>query len=129
MTSPTDQNASHMPTAASTTTASSASARYAIASRQSTPCLALALAGRMLHHTRRHLAGGVAIRTEFPGFGRPAHGHGVELERTTCYACTSWHTCLVFVTDVGVRIPLCEGCLRVVVPRAIESADAQPAYG
>ena len=82
----------------------------------------------MLHHAVRHLAGGVAIRTEFPGFGRPANGHGVALERTACYACTSWHTCLVFVTEVGVRIPLCEACLRVVVPRAIETGAEAPAY-
>ena len=43
----------------------------------------------------------------------------MQLEQTVCYACTGWHTCLVFVTEVGVRLPLCEGCLRLVVPRAL----------
>jgi hypothetical protein len=52
--------------------------------------------------------------------------NGVELERTACYACTGWHTCLVFLTDAGVRIPLCEACLRVVVPRAIETGVEAP---
>jgi hypothetical protein len=77
-----------------------------------------------------HLAGGVAIRAQPPGFGRPADGaagpvRGVELNQTACYACTAWHTCLVFETEVGVRLPLCEGCLRLVVPRAPELDRAE----
>ena len=45
----------------------------------------------------------------------------VELALTACYTCTGWHTCLVFVTDAGVRLPLCEACLRFVVERAVEA--------
>jgi hypothetical protein len=89
--------------------------------RQSTPC------GRPRDASPycQHLAGGVAIRAQPPGSGRPADGavgrvRGVELDQTACYACTGWHTCLVFETPVGVRLPLCEGCLRLVVPRALE---------
>jgi hypothetical protein len=79
----------------------------------------------MLHHTHSHLPGGVAIRVQRPGLGRPTDGavgrvQGVELEQTACYACTDWHTCLVFETTAGVRLPLCEGCLRLLVPRALE---------
>jgi hypothetical protein len=44
----------------------------------------------------------------------------VELALTACYTCTGWHTCLVFVTEAGVRLPLCESCLRFVVERAVE---------
>src|SRR5947209_7847114 len=66
-----------------------------------------------------------------PVFGRPDSGHGatatatrranVDLEETACYACTGWHTCLVFLTGAGVRVPLCETCLHDIVPRAIEA--------
>lgn len=65
------------------------------------------------------------------GFGRPDGGHGatatvarprdIDLEETSCYACTGWHTCLVFVTGSGVRLPLCEGCLHTIVPAALEA--------
>jgi hypothetical protein len=76
-------------------------------------------------------SGGVAIRAEPPGSGRPTNGraervNGVELAQTACYACTGWHTCLVFVTAVGVRLPLCGSCLRLVVPRALQ-LDRTPA--
>jgi hypothetical protein len=84
----------------------------------------------MLHHRFSHPPGGVAIRAQHPGDGRPpngAAGRSVELERTACYACTDWHTCLVFETPVGVRLPLCDACLRLLVPRAIERGAASPA--
>jgi hypothetical protein len=73
--------------------------------------------------------GGVAIRVQRPGPGRPTDGaaaraHSVELDQTACYACTDWHTCLVFETAAGVRLPLCEGCLRLLVPRALELGGA-----
>lgn len=65
------------------------------------------------------------------GSGRPNGGRGatatvarprdLDLEETACYACTGWHTCLVFVTDAGVRLPLCERCLHDIVPRALEA--------
>jgi hypothetical protein len=45
----------------------------------------------------------------------------IDLEQTACYTCTGWHTCLVFVTDAGVRLPLCEACLPFVVDRAVEA--------
>jgi hypothetical protein len=45
----------------------------------------------------------------------------IELEQTACYTCTDWHTCLVFLTDDGVRLPLCEACLPFVVARAVEA--------
>ena len=47
----------------------------------------------------------------------------LSLERTACYACTEWHTCLVFVTEGGLRVPLCDACLRLVVPRALSVAE------
>lgn len=64
------------------------------------------------------------------GFGRPESGDGgavagapraghIDLEETACYTCTGWHTCLVFLTEVGVRLPLCESCLHQIVPRAL----------
>jgi len=46
-----------------------------------------------------------------------------SLEQTACYTCTGWHTCLVFVTETGVRLPLCESCLPFVVERAVEAQD------
>jgi hypothetical protein len=64
-------------------------------------------------------------------FGRPDSGHGatatatrpasIDLEETACYTCTGWHTCLVFLSDSGVRVPLCETCLHDIVPRAIDA--------
>jgi hypothetical protein len=42
----------------------------------------------------------------------------IEVEQTACYTCTGWHTCLVFVTESGLRLPLCESCLPSVVERA-----------
>jgi hypothetical protein len=50
----------------------------------------------------------------------PRRASGIELDHTACYACTAWHTCLVFLTDAGVRLPLCESCLRQIVPLALE---------
>ena len=45
----------------------------------------------------------------------------IALEQTACYTCTGWHTCLVFLTHDGVRLPLCEVCLPFVVERAVEA--------
>jgi hypothetical protein len=47
---------------------------------------------------------------------------GVDLQNTACYTCTGVHTCLVFLTESGIRLPLCETCLRQIVPRAIETS-------
>lgn len=52
--------------------------------------------------------------------GRPISGAAIDLEQTACYTCTGWHTCLVFVTEVGLKVPLCEACLPFVVERAVE---------
>jgi hypothetical protein len=49
------------------------------------------------------------------------HPCAIELEQTACYTCTGWHTCLVFVTEAGVRLPLCESCLPFVVGRAVDA--------
>ena len=78
-------------------------------------------------------AEGADISTQIADFGRPFFERGgrttalaarpqpVELEQTACYTCTGWHTCLVFLTESGVRLPLCEGCLPFVVERAVEA--------
>ena len=70
--------------------------------------------------------GGAAIHAATERSIRPAEDLGpkVQLETTSCYACTGWHTCLVFVTEGGLRVPLCEACLRLVVPRALEPNGA-----
>jgi hypothetical protein len=73
--------------------------------------LSIRSAGSGRHESARN--GAVALASG------PAEG--VELDHTACYACTGWHTCLVFLTDAGVRLPLCESCLRQIVPRAIEA--------
>ena len=72
------------------------------------------------------------LKERSSGFGRLENGRGatatvarprdVDLEETACYACTGWHTCLVFLTDAGVRLPLCERCLHDIVPRALEAS-------
>jgi hypothetical protein len=54
-----------------------------------------------------------------------AHAGAIELEQTVCYTCTDWHTCLVFLTHDGLRLPLCEACLPFVVERAV-AAQAGP---
>jgi len=71
-----------------------------------------------------HFRGGAAIQATTQRSLRPAEDLGPELqlETTSCYACTGWHTCLVFVTEGGLHVPLCEACLRLVVPRALERA-------
>jgi hypothetical protein len=53
-----------------------------------------------------------------------ARSCAIDLEQTACYTCTGWHTCLVFLTDDGVRLPLCETCLPFVVERAVEARPA-----
>jgi hypothetical protein len=50
-----------------------------------------------------------------------ARSGAIALEQTACYTCTGWHTCLVFLTEDGVRLPLCEVCLPFVVERAVEA--------
>jgi len=49
----------------------------------------------------------------------------LELEQTACYTCTDWHLCLVFVTEDGLRLPLCEACLPFVVARAVEAQRSE----
>jgi hypothetical protein len=74
---------------------------------------------------------GAAISIQPSVLGRPFSANGrvtsilerrdaIELEQTACYTCTGWHTCLVFMTESGVRVPLCEACLPFVVERAVE---------
>jgi hypothetical protein len=79
--------------------------------------------GRLIdHHIARPDWRAPKISTRLSGFGRPfldGRARTVELERTACYACTGWHTCLVFLIESGLRLPLCDGCLPVVVERAV----------
>jgi hypothetical protein len=87
----------------------------------------------MGHHMGDPLSEGADISINSAALGRPfseVRGRAsavarractLELEQTACYTCTGWHTCLVFVTEEGVRLPLCEVCLPFVVERAVEA--------
>jgi hypothetical protein len=87
----------------------------------------------MLHHMSDPRLEAADISTQPAALGRlfseargrvttlGARACAVELEQTVCYTCTDWHTCLVFVTEAGVRLPLCDACLPFVVERAAEA--------